>query len=103
MLGLLPDPLPDELTLMPAEADEPEYVAVIVPPDASCDPLTGNVAVAVPADPIRATDPNTADPVENSMAPLGVMLFAFETVAIRKTVSVDATVLSLVTRLIETP
>src|SRR5262249_40244539 len=82
--------------------DEPEYVAVIVAPDVSCDPLTGNVAVAVPADPTRATDPSTAEPAENWTSPLGVTPFTPVTVAIRKTASLDATELSLVTKLTET-
>jgi hypothetical protein len=75
------------------------YCAVIVAePCGNCVPLTGNVAVAVPADPTSAAEPSELPPAENITKPVGVTPFVPVTVAMRKTTFVVATVVKLLNR-----
>src|SRR5579864_3376893 len=75
------------------------YTAVIVPElCCNCVPFTGNVAVAVPADPTRVADPSDFPPASKSTLPDGVTPLGPVAVATRKTTSVAATLFRLLSR-----
>ena len=75
MAGAAVEPDPDAVTLTVTDALlVPLYVAVIVPlPNGNCKPFTASVAVAVPADPVNAADPNEVPPIEKETDPDGVV------------------------------
>jgi hypothetical protein len=64
-------------------------------PIGSSTPFTASAAVAVPADPVKKTDPNDVSPIENEIDPDGVVPFVEVTVAIKYTTSLAETVLRL--------
>ena len=95
--GVAADPDPDDVTLTDTEALlVPLKVAVIVPlPSGNCKPFTTRVAVALPADPVNAADPNEVPVIEKETDPDGVVPSVAVTVAVKYATSLEPTVLKL--------
>src|SRR5450755_1962513 len=100
MEGAVPAERDAVCTVIVIEADAFPKTAKTVP--ALCEtwePVSGKVAVAMPAEPTRLAEPRELPLTEKLTAPAGVTPVESVTVAIRYKVSVDPTGFKLLTRL----